>query len=153
SEHADANQHRVRDDADQNRQPQMLALQAHAQHMRVLRADGHDEGQTQYEAGRERSICGRTHENASTASPISFFSPASFSVASCTRTRRSPSSSNFSATTPLQRIRSPTCVIAEKRTLKLRSACCGIQFVSSRPSQAMDNMPCANTSGSLAARA
>jgi hypothetical protein len=36
-----------------DRQPHMLALQAHAQHMRVLRAYRHDERQAQHHASRK----------------------------------------------------------------------------------------------------
>ena len=47
---------------------------------------------------------------------------------------------------PLQVMRSPRCVMLAKRTPKARSCRWSTHCVSSRPSQAMDNMPCANTS-------
>ena len=85
--------------------------------------------------------------NAPESSDSSFTWPAASAVFTVRRARRSPSASNSSLTLPLQVTASPTCVSAVKRTPNSRSWDCGAQFVSSRPSQAMDSMPCANTSG------
>ena len=53
AEHAQTNQRDVGHRAHRHRQPQVLALQAHAQHMGVLWADGHDQGDAEHHAGGE----------------------------------------------------------------------------------------------------